>query len=141
MKEIKIKGRKVFGGIAEGEALVTTKTLSGYGCVDHNTGNIIDKFHELYGQNVKDKILVFRGAKGSSGWAGIFHMARLSNTAPAGLIFTELTSKICLGIVAMKRPSITELELNPFEHIETRDYVKIDACKGEITIIKKERDE
>jgi len=136
MPKIKLKGRSVYSGIAEGEALVTQTALPGYGGVDPETGNIIDRFHELYGENITNKIMVIRGAKGSSGWAGTFHMARILGTAPAGIIFTIMTSKICLGIVAMKRPAITELEIDPFKVIETGDYIRLDGDKGEITIFK-----
>jgi len=135
MSEIRIKGRGVYCGIAEGEALVTKTTFPGYGGIDPETGNIIDKFHELYGMNIVNKILVIRGAKGSSGWASTFHMARILGTAPAGIIFTKMTSKICLGIVAMKKPAITDLDTDPFEIIETGDYVILDGNKGEITVI------
>lgn len=132
-----MKGRTVYGGTAEGMALVTSTTFPGYGGVDPGTGNVIDKFHELYGQNIKDKILVIRGAKGSSGWAGTYHMARILGTAPAGMIFTKMTSKICLGIVAMKRPAMTDLESDPFSVIETGDRVRIDGDRSEITVHKK----
>jgi hypothetical protein len=136
MREIRLKGRGVYSGIAEGEALVTKTALPGYGGVDPETGNIIDIFHELYGTNIVNKIMVIRGAKGSSGWAETFHIARLLGTTPAGIVFTKMTSKICLGIVAMKRPAITDLETDPFEIIETGDHVILDGNKGEVTIFK-----
>lgn len=137
MREIRLKGRIVYRGVSEGEALVTEETLSGWGGVDPNTGEIIDKFSELYGKNIKGKVLVFRGAKGSSGWANTFHTARLRGNSPAGIIFTELTSKLCLGIIVMKCPAITDLEKSPFDYIENGDFVKIDGDKGEVIIIKK----
>jgi uncharacterized protein len=137
MRDVVIKGRKVFGGVAEGEALVSDKTFPGFAGVDPETGNVIDVFHELYGKNIKDKILIIRGAKGSSGWAGTFHLARLMGTAPAGLVFTAMTSKICLGIVVMKRPAITDLESDPFKAVTTGDRVRIDADKGELIIVRR----
>lgn len=134
--EIKLKGRSVYKGIAEGEAIVTQEALSGWGGVNPDTGIVIDKFHELYGKCLKNKILIFRGAKGSSGWANTFHICRLRKTTPAGIIFTELTSKLCLGIIVMKIPAITDLEKDPFTLIKTGDYIKINGDNGEVTIIK-----
>lgn len=136
---LRFKGRGVYRGKAEGEAIVTQDTLAGWGGINPTTGEVIDRFHELYGENIKDKILVFRGARGSSGWANTFHIARLRKTKPAGLIFTELTSKLCLGIIMMKSPAITELEVNPFDVIETGDYIKIDGDTGEVIIIKNKK--
>ena len=64
-----LHGRKVVGGIAEGEALVTRERISGWGGIDPRTGTIIETRHELRGQSFAGKVLVFPGAKGSSGWA------------------------------------------------------------------------
>ena len=78
---IVLHGRKVVGGLAQGEALVTKETISGWGGIDPQTGTIIERRHELRGQSFRDKILVFPGAKGSSGWSSFFHRARLAGAA------------------------------------------------------------
>jgi predicted aconitase with swiveling domain len=49
MSGIIIHGRKVVGGCAEGEALVSKENISGFGGFDRFTGTIIDKNHSLYG--------------------------------------------------------------------------------------------
>ncbi|HXA91967.1 MAG TPA: DUF126 domain-containing protein, partial [Steroidobacteraceae bacterium] len=82
-----LRGRKVVGGCAEGEALVTRQTISGWGGVDAMSGTVIETRHELRGQSFKDRVLVFPGAKGSSGWSVVFHVARLAGTAPKAMIF------------------------------------------------------
>ena len=80
---IVIRGRKVVPGVAEGEALVTREPISGWGGVDPRNGTVIETRHELRGQSFAGKVLVFPGAKGSSGWSAQFHVARLMGTAPA----------------------------------------------------------
>ena len=47
-----LKGRKVMGGIAEGEALVSMDSVSFYGGVDPVTGIIIDPGHSNKGENI-----------------------------------------------------------------------------------------
>ncbi|MDB5945777.1 MAG: hypothetical protein JWQ33_803, partial [Ramlibacter sp.] len=79
---ITIRGRRVVPGVVEGEALVTRDRISGWGGIDSRTGTIIETRHELRGQSFAGKVLVFPGAKGSSGWSAAFHMARLSGAAP-----------------------------------------------------------
>ena len=69
MTTITLHGRKVVGGVSEGEALVTSETISGWGGIDPRTGKVVETHHELWGVSFKDKILVFAGAKGSSGWS------------------------------------------------------------------------
>ena len=44
---IVITGRKVVGGVAEGEAMVTRETISGWGGVNPTTGTVIESRHEL----------------------------------------------------------------------------------------------
>jgi uncharacterized protein len=134
--KIVLHGRKVVGGIAEGEALVTKETISGWGGIDFATGTVIETRHELRGVSFKDKILVFPGAKGSSGWSNAFHMTRIAGTAPKALVFNEMTTKIALGAVVMRTPSVTDLDRDPLVLIETGDWVKVDGDQGIVEITK-----
>ena len=136
---IVLHGRKVVGGVAEGEALVTHETISGWGGVNAMQGTIIETRHELRGQSFKDKVLVFPGAKGSSGWSAYFHMARLNGAAPRAMIFNKMTTKIALGAVVTHAPAMTELEQDPLGIIETGDWVKVDADNGVVEITKRVR--
>ena len=134
---ITIHGRKVVPGVAEGEALVTNDRISGWGGVDPRTGTIIETRHELRGQSFAGKVLVFPGAKGSSGWSATFHMARLSGAAPAAFLFNEMTTKMALGAVVTHAPSMTGFDRDPLTCIETGDWVKVDADRGIVEITKK----
>lgn len=131
-----LHGRTVVGGCTEGEALVTRETISGWGGVNPMTGTIIETRHELRGQSFKDKVLVFPGAKGSSGWSAVFHMTRLTGTAPKALLFNEMTTKIALGAVVMRVPSITGFDQDPLAVIETGDWVRVDADRGIVEVTK-----
>ena len=133
---IVLRGRKVVGGVAEGEALVTRETISGWGGVNPREGSVIETRHELRGVSFKDKVLVFRGAKGSSGWSVMFHTCRLMGTAPIAMVFTEMTNKVALGAVVMRIPTVTELDRDPLELIETGDHVRVDGDRGEVIITR-----
>jgi predicted aconitase with swiveling domain len=137
MKKIVLHGRKVVGGCAEGEALVTKDTISGWGGIDATKGIITERRHELRGQSFKDKVLVFPGTKGSSGTSMAFHATRLVGTAPKALIFNDMTTKVALSAVLLHAPAMTELDKNPLEVIKTGDWVKVDADNGIIEITKK----
>ncbi|UJQ94647.1 aconitase X swivel domain-containing protein [Mariluticola halotolerans] len=132
-----LKGRKVVGGRAEGEALVTDETISGWGGINERDGSIIERRHELVGQSFAGKILVFPGAKGSSGWSAFFHMTRLNKVAPAAMIFTRMTTKIALGAVVTRAPAMTACEPDPLTVIQTGDWVVVDADAGTVTVTKK----
>ena len=134
--DVVIRGRKVVGGTTEGEALVTRQTISGWGGVNPMKGEVIESHHELKGISFAGKILVFPGAKGSSGWSGIFHMTRLTGRAPLGMLFNVTTTKAALGAVVLRVPTMTDFDQDPLELIETGDWVRIDADAGEVQVWK-----
>lgn len=133
---ITITGRKVVGGTAEGEALVTRETISGWGGIREQDGTVIERRHELVGQSFAGKILLFPGAKGSSGWSAYFHMTRLNGVSPAAMLFTRMTTKMALGAVVTRVPAMTDFDCDPFAVIQTGDWVSVDADAGLITIRK-----
>ena len=131
-----LRGRRVVGGRAEGEALVTREAIPGWGGVNPVQGVITETGHELRGQSFKDKVLVCRGAKGSSGWSAMYHTARLAGTAPRALVFNEMTTKIALGAVVMRVPSVTGFDRDPLDVIETGDWVVVDGDHGIVEVRK-----
>jgi predicted aconitase with swiveling domain len=135
---ITLRGRKVVGGVAEGEALVTTDRISGWGGVDPRTGTVVETRHQLRGQSFAGKVLVFPGAKGSSGWSAQFHMARMLGTAPAAWLFNEMTTKVALGTVVSHAPAMTDFDRDPLEVIRTGDHVRVDADAGIVTITRRQ---
>jgi uncharacterized protein len=137
VQTIVIRGRCVVPGVAEGEALVTTQPISGWGGVDPRTGTVVETRHELRGQSFAGKVLVFPGAKGSSGWSAQFHVARLMNTAPAAWLFNQMTTKVALGTVVSHAPAMTGFDQDPLEVIRTGDWVRVDADQGVVTITRR----
>ena len=136
MGSIILKGRKVVGGVSEGEALVTRQTISTWGGVDAVKGIITEKRHELRGKSFKDKVLVFPSAKGSSGWSTVAQVIRLTGQSPRAMIVREVNSLIAIGAVVMRVPTVTDLDQDPTEVIATGDWVKIDAEKGIVEVVK-----
>jgi len=135
--KIVLRGRKVVGGTAEGEALVTRERISGWGGIDPRTGTIIETRHELRGRSFAGKVLVFPGAKGSSGWSNQFHLARLCGAAPAAMLFNEMTTKIALGAVVTHAPAMTDFDQDPLAVIATGDWVRVDADRGVVEVTKR----
>ena len=136
MTTIELHGRGLVGGVVEGEALVTKEGISGWGGIEPLAGRIIESRHELHGESYKDKVLVFPGAKGSSGWSGLFHMSRLAGSAPKAMIFTYMNTKIALGVVVTRVPAVTELDQDPSTVIQTGDWVRVDADHGLVVVTK-----
>ena len=133
---IEIRGRCVVPGVAEAQALVSTERISGWGGVDPRTGSIIETRHPLRGQSFAGKVLVFPGAKGSSGWSAQFHVARAMGTAPAAWLFNRMCTKVALGTVVSHAPAMTDFDQDPLALIRTGDWVRVDASAGLVTITR-----
>ena len=135
-KIVLLHGRCVVPGRAEGEALVTRDRISGWGGIDSRTGTIVETRHELRGVSFAGKVLVFPGAKGSSGWSNALHLTRSLGVAPAAMLFIEMTTKIALGAVVTRAPAMTDFDRDPLSEIETGDWVVVDADRGVVEVRK-----
>ena len=133
---IEIRGKGVVAGKAEGEALVADATLSFWGEVDAVTGKIIAVGHPLEGESLKDRVLVIRSTKGSSGTPMILNLAKLEGQAPVAFVNVEVDGLAALGCIVNEIPMMSELDCDPFEHVETGDHLVVDADAGVITVTK-----
>jgi predicted aconitase with swiveling domain len=52
------------------------------------------------------------------------------------MLFNEMTTKVALGAVVMRVPSVTDFDRDPLDLIETGDWVKVDADKGIVEVRK-----
>lgn len=138
MKQIILVGRKVVGGTAAGEALVTKQTISTWGGVDPIKGILTERGQELMNQSISGKILVFPSAKGSSGWSTVAQIIRFAGKGPKAMIIKEVNSLTAMGAVVMRVPTVTDLDQDPIEVIATGDWVKVDADKGFVEIMKRD---
>ncbi|MBE3115794.1 DUF126 domain-containing protein [Candidatus Bathyarchaeota archaeon] len=118
-----LKGRIIYKGKAKGEALVTAQPISFYGGVDPNTGVVIEKGHELQGQSVKDKILVFPQGKGSTVGSYTLYRMKKNGVAPAGMINKECETIVAVGAIISEIPTIDKVDASK---IKTGDKVIIE---------------
>jgi len=134
--EIRLKGRSLVKGLAEGEALVTNQPLSFLGGVDPQTGVVVEKNHELEGAQVTNKILVFPYGKGSTvGAYTLYAMAR-KGTKPSGIINTRSEAIIATGCVIAQIPLMDMLQEDPVLVISNGDMVTMNASEGLVIITR-----
>ncbi|MEV1129995.1 DUF126 domain-containing protein [Agromyces sp. NPDC049794] len=132
-----LRGRGIVPGVVEAEALVTHDAISGFGGIDVATGTVIEPRHELFGVCFTGKVLVFPGAKGSSGWSGYFQSTRLMGTGPAAMVFNVLTTKAVLGAIVTRVPTVVEATPDPLDVIRTGDLVRVDGDTGVVTLLRR----
>jgi len=136
-KTITIKGRKVVGGTAEGEALIADERVSFWGGTDPTRGIVHEVGSKFEGQSFAGKVFIFRFTKGSSGTSAYINIAKRLDVAPAAIINTELDSLCVLGCAIAEIPMMTDLDQDPFAVIQTGDWIKLDANAGVIEVTKK----
>lgn len=131
-----IKCRKISRGKAEGTVIISHDPLSFLGGVDPDTGNVTDREHQLYQQNITGKILVIPSGKGSTvGSYVIFQMAK-NNTAPLAIIAKEAEPIIATGAIMASIPMVDHPEEDVLEILTDGNLVEVDADTGIIKIKK-----
>lgn len=133
---VELRGRGIVPGVVEAEALVTHEPISGFGGIDVATGTVIEPRHELFGVCFTGKVLVFPGAKGSSGWSGFFQSTRLMGTAPAAMVFNVITTKAVLGAIVTRVPTVVEAAPDPLDIVRTGDLLRVDGKTGVIAVLQ-----
>jgi predicted aconitase with swiveling domain len=134
---VELRGRGIVPGVVEAEALVTHDPISGFGGIDVATGTVIEPRHELFGVCFTGKVLVFPGAKGSSGWSGFFQSTRLMGTAPAAMVFNIVTTKAVLGAIVTRIPTVVEAAPDPLDVIRTGDLIRVDGDTGIVSVVRR----
>lgn len=133
---MKIYGRKIAGGKAEGEALVSSEAITFLGGVDPETGVVVESGHELEGESLSGRILVFPRGKGSTVGVYTIYGMKKRGCAPAGIINVKSESVIATGAIISGIPMLDSLESDPLSIIKTGDNIKIDADEGYVEVEK-----
>jgi uncharacterized protein len=125
-----LKGRIIFKGKAEGEALVTSMPISFYGGVDPNTGIVLEKDHELQGQSIAGKVLVFPQGKGSTVGSYTLYRMKKNGAAPAAMINRETETIVAVGAIISEIPFVDKVDVSK---IKTGTKVTVDNDTISIT--------
>jgi len=124
-----MKGRSIYPGKVEGEALVSREPLGFYGCVNPRTGVVIEKGHELEGKSVSGKILVFPCGKGSTVGSYVIYGLAANGVAPKAIINKETETIVATGAILGGIPCVDKVDIS---EIRTGDTLKVDAEAGTV---------
>jgi len=137
------KCRPVVRGVVEGEALVTSQPISFWGGVDPRTGVVIDKRHELYGESVAGRVLVFPYAKGSVSATTVLLEAVRCGSAPVAMVNIETDPVVAVAALLAEKlygktiPIVDRPEVNPLEVIRTGHIVRVNAVEGLVEVLNR----
>ncbi len=129
-----LKGRIISPGRVEGESLVSREPIGFYGGIDAKTGLFIEKGHELEGESVKGKVLVFPCGKGSTVGSYVIYGLAKNNQGPLAIVNKETETIVATGAILAGIPCIDGI---PVEKISSGDHLVVDANAGTVAITKK----
>ncbi len=122
-----MKGRTIYPGKVEGEAIVSKEPIGFYGGIDAKTGIVIENGHELEGQNVKDKILVFPNGKGSTVGSYVIYGLKKNGVGPKAIVNRETETIVATGVILAGIPCVDNIDI---DQIKTGDKLIVNADEG-----------
>ena len=137
MNTFTICGQKIVEGTANGEALVSNEPISFIGGLDPLTGIVTEPGHQLEGQCVAGKILVYPTGKGFTGGSYRIYEMAYRKTSPAAIILADRESVVVLGCIMGNIPAVDHFEQDPCQVIHNGDYVYVDGTTGLVRVERK----
>ena len=124
-----LEGRTIADGEATGRVLRSTEPISFYGAVDIETGEFIEDGHQLEGENVAGKVLVFPRGKGSTVGSYVLYGLANNGVAPAAILNEETETIVATGAILGEIPCLDALDA-PLATLEDGETVEVDADLG-----------
>ena len=120
---MRMQGRSIYPGNAQGEALVTTQAISFFGGVDPETGVVVERGHELEGKCISGKVLVFPTGKGSTVGSYTLYRLKRNGHAPLAILNAECETITAVGCIIAEIVCVDRL---PIHEIASGSLVSID---------------
>ncbi|WP_091708983.1 DUF126 domain-containing protein [Methanolobus vulcani] len=130
MLSMKIKCRTISRGVAEGEVLLTNDAISFLGNVEPETGEVVEPQHQLYGQSIAGKVLVFPHGKGSTVGSYVIYQLFKNGVAPAAMINLESEPIVAVGAIISEVPLVDRLEKDPYKILKNGDMVVVNSTEA-----------
>ena len=130
---MKLQGRTSHPGIVQGEALVTAQGISFFGGVDPESGLVVECGHELEGQSIAGKVLVFPTGKGSTVGSYTLYRLKANGMAPLAIINLECETITAVGCIIADIPCLDQV---PLDRLSSGQRLAVDAEAGILEIIE-----
>jgi uncharacterized protein len=125
---LRLVGRTIFEGKAEGTALVSSSPLSFYGGVNPDTGEIVERGHELQGKTVAGRVLVFPNGKGSTVGSYVMYRLARNGKAPCAIVNSKCETIVAVGAIISEIPCVDMIEIRK---IRPGSKVRVDGATVE----------
>jgi phosphomecalonate degydratase small subunit len=130
---MEIKCHRVASGRASGPAMVSRQAISFLGNVNPGTGVVVDPAHELFGQSIAGKVLIFPGGKGSTVGSYVIYQLKKRGLAPAAMINLRSEPIVAVGAIISGIPLVDRVP-EWILQIKSGTLVEVDADGGRVMV-------
>ena len=129
---MKWTGRKIYAGHATGEALVSKMGISFFGGVDPESGVVVERDHDLEGQSISGKMLVFPTGKGSTVGSYTLYRLKRAGKAPLAIINAECETITAVGCIIAEIPCVDQV---PIGKLQSGQQLSVDGERGIVAVL------
>jgi predicted aconitase with swiveling domain len=123
----KIYVRVISPGRARGEALVSRQPINFYSGINPKTGVVVERNHELEGECIKDKILVFPYGSGSTVGSYVIYALKKNAVAPLAMVNEKTDVVVAAGCIFALIPCVDGIKVSKFR---SGEKIFVDADNG-----------
>ncbi len=116
---MRLYGRKISGGKAEGDVIIEPGAVSFLGGVDPEEGIIVDSSNQVSGQRIAGKVFAFSTGKGSTVGSYVIYRMKKAGTAPATIINESAETIVASGAIISGIPMIDHIDISLLRNCDT----------------------
>ena len=133
---MEISCHRISSGSASGPALVSREPISFLGTIDPETGEVVDPKHQLFGEHIGGKVLIFPGGKGSTVGSYVIYQLEKRGVAPAAMINIRSEPIVAVGAIISGIPLVDGVSAEILD-LEDGTLVTVNADDERVRIEEK----
>jgi predicted aconitase with swiveling domain len=107
--------------------------ISFFGGVDPESGVVVERDHDLEGQSIAGKVLVFPTGKGSTVGSYTLYRLKRAGKAPIAIINAECETITAVGCIIAEIPCVDQV---PIDELQSGQQVVVDGERGVVAILE-----
>ena len=105
--------------------------ISFFGGVDPHSGVVVERGHDLEGQSIAGKALVFPTGKGSTVGSYTLYRLKRAGKAPIAIINAECETITAVGCIIAENSCVDRV---PIDELQSGQRVVLDGERGTVTV-------
>ena len=128
-----LQGRKIYPGQAAGETLVSEMGISFFGGINPESGVVVERGHDLEGESIAGKVLVFPTGKGSTVGSYTLYRLKKAGKAPIAIVNAECETITAVGCIIAEIPCVDQVSI---QVLRSGQQASIDGEQGTVAILE-----